>query len=83
MNTLRVLRYAVLVAAAAVSMTACVGTSPGQADPDYRHRPPTSGRVAGPPAEGAGQRLILQSGEGETLNVPWFVRDAQDLINTY
>jgi hypothetical protein len=25
--------------------------------------------------------LTIQSGEGEKLNLPWFVRDVQDMVN--
>lgn len=27
------------------------------------------------------QRLSIQSGEGEKLNLPWFIQDTQDWIN--
>jgi len=26
--------------------------------------------------------LTIQSGEGEKLNLPWFIQDTQDWINT-
>jgi len=72
-----------LVVAAALSISACAGAPSRPAGPDYRDRPPTPARAAEIPADGSGQRLSIQSGEGEQLNVPWFIRDAQDWINTY
>ena len=27
------------------------------------------------------RRLTIQSGEGERLNLPWFIRDAQNWVN--
>ena len=77
------LRRVALIAAATASITACAAGPSSQADLDYRHRPPTPSQVADTPEDGSDQRLILKSGEGEQLNVPWFIRDAQDWINTY
>lgn len=82
MNTLRsfLLRPA-LAAAALASMTACANQPPRQTDLDYRSRPPsTAQRVDGTPGP-SDQRLTIQSGEGERLNLPWFVREVQDQVN--
>ena len=43
---------------------------------DYRSRTP-----AAAPSEDGSRRLTIQSGEGEKLNLPWFIRDAQDWVN--
>jgi hypothetical protein len=46
---------------------------------DYRSRPLDS--PAGADSNPSGQRLTIQSGEGERLNLPWFIEGAQDWIN--
>jgi len=72
----------VLLAAACASIAACAGNPPRQADMDYRSRPSSTAQDAdGAPGSG-GRGLTIQSGEGERLNLPWFIRDTQDWINS-
>lgn len=81
MQTLRSAVQPVLLAIACAVIGGCADTPPKQTGMDYRSRPP--GTAQGPNGgNGAqGQRLTIQSGEGERLNLPWFVRDTQDAIN--
>ncbi|WP_082852819.1 hypothetical protein [Bordetella ansorpii] len=83
MKTLRsVLLRPVLAMVACASITACTSTPPRQTtDIDYRSR--SSSTAQGPDnAPGSSRpRLTIQSGEGERLNLPWFVRQAQDQVN--
>ena len=65
------------VAACCAFLAACTSAPSRQADMDYRTRPPSTAQQAGPD----GQRLTIQSGEGERLNLPWFIRDTQNAIN--
>lgn len=70
-----------LVIAACLSVTACANPPAKQAEMDYRTRPlPSAQRPAGTPGDND-QRLTIQAGEGERLNLPWFIRDTQDMIN--
>lgn len=74
-----------LAMAACVSITACAGSQPQSTDMDYKSRPPSSaqGKSSNPGTPGSsGQRLTIQSGEGERLNLPWFIQDTQDWINS-
>lgn len=69
-----------VVAVACVVISGCADTSPRQPEMDYRSAPATT--TQGANSKPGGQRLIIQSGEGERLNLPWFVRDAQDWVNS-
>ena len=81
MKTLRLALRPVLIAVACASIAACADNPPRQTDLDYRSQPaPTQG--AHPPGS-SGQRLTIQSGEGETLNLPWFIQDTQDWVNSH
>ncbi|WP_026639181.1 hypothetical protein [Bordetella petrii] len=74
-----------LVAALACAcLAACADSPPRQTDIDYRSRPARGTPAPDGTAQGASQqRLTIQSGEGEKLNLPWFIRDAQDWVNTH
>ena len=80
MTTLRLALRPVLIVAACASIAACTNSPPQrQTDMDYRSRPvPTANSAAGP----EDRRLTIKSGEGERLNLPWFVRDTQDWVNS-
>ena len=82
MKTLRLVLRLVLVAVACASISACADNPPRQTSLDYRTRtaPTTQGANSIPGF--SGQRLVIRSGEGERLNLPWFIRDAQDWINS-
>jgi len=82
MKPLRLALRPVFVAAACASIVACTASPSRQTDLDYRSRPsPTTQGAASSPGS-PGQRLTIQSGEGEKLNLPWFIRDTQDWINS-
>ncbi len=78
MQTLRSTLRLVFVAAACASIAACASKPPQQTDLEYRSRP-VSGTQGAPGS--SDQRLTIQSGEGERLNLPWFIQDTQDWIN--
>ncbi len=80
MNLLRLALRPALVVAACVSIAACANTPPRSAEMDYRTRS-LPGKGAGSPTDTSDQRLTIQSGEGEKLNLPWFVKDTQDWVN--
>jgi hypothetical protein len=81
MKTLRRALRPVLVAVAAATLTACADTPPRRADMDYRSRPSPSAQSPNSAPASSDRRLTIQSGEGERLNLPWFIRDTQDFIN--
>lgn len=49
---------------------------------DYRSRSSTSTSTTQGAQGSSGQRLTIQSGEGEKLNLPWFIQDTQNWINS-
>lgn len=69
----------ILIAVACASIAACADRPPRSPEVDYRSEPSAAPRDADSPSD---QRLIIQSGEGERLNLPWFIRDTQDWINS-
>ncbi|AZS79362.1 hypothetical protein ELS24_13400 [Achromobacter spanius] len=74
-----------LATAACASIAACAGSQPQSTDMDYQSRPPSSaqGQSSNPGTPGSsGQRLTIQSGEGERLNLPWFIQDTKDWVNS-
>lgn len=71
----------ILLAVACASLAACANNPPQRTDLEYRSRPPSSGQEARPAGGSSDERLTIQSGEGERLNLPWFVRDTQEWIN--
>ncbi|OZI71543.1 hypothetical protein [Bordetella genomosp. 12] len=70
--------WGVFALAACLSMAGCASPPARQADMDYRSRPSSS---ASPGTAPSGQRLTIQAGEGERLNLPWFIQDAEDWVN--
>ena len=72
----------VILAAACASITACAGSQPQSTDMDYKSRPPSSAQGKSSNPGSSGQRLTIQSGEGEKLNLPWFIQDTQDWVNS-
>lgn len=72
----------ILAVITCASITACADSPPRQTDLDYRSRPAPAARNADSGADSSGQRLTIQSGEGERLNLPWFIRDTQDWVNS-
>ncbi|WP_459616704.1 hypothetical protein [Bordetella sp. 2513F-2] len=82
MKTFRSALPLVLVAVACASIAACADNPPRTTDLDYRSPPPSATHGASGAPGSSGQRLIIKSGEGERLNLPWFIRDTQDWINS-
>lgn len=73
-----------LLAIACVLLASCAtSTRPSKPSPESQNAPPppdytTSGAAT---SSAPTQRLTIQSGSGEKLNLPWFIRDTQDWIN--
>ncbi|WP_132582818.1 hypothetical protein [Paralcaligenes ureilyticus] len=82
MKTLHLALRPVLVAVACASIAACADNPPRQTDLGHRSRLSSTTRDANSTPGSSGQRLTIQSGEGERLNLPWFIRDTQDWINS-
>ncbi|KRC76666.1 hypothetical protein ASE30_07085 [Achromobacter sp. Root83] len=74
MMTLRFASRLVLLGAACASLAACADAPPRQAAP--------AATTQGANSASSGQRLTIQSGEGERLNLPWFIQGTQDWINS-
>jgi len=69
MQIFRSIFSAALFAAVCASVSGCANTPSPPPEPQAQ------------PADGPQPRLTIQAGEGEKLNLPWFVRDAQHWIN--
>ncbi|MNX83638.1 hypothetical protein D3C86_1154100 [compost metagenome] len=78
----RVALRLVLLGAACASLAACADNPPRNAGWDAQGRPATTSQGANGGPNQSGQRLTIQSGEGETLNLPWFIQGTQDWINS-
>ncbi len=70
-----------LAGAAIASLAACANTPQQRTDMDYRSRTLDTPAGSNPSGNPSGQRLTIQSGEGERLNLPWFIEGAQDWVN--
>ena len=81
MKNLQLALRPVLVAAACASIAACANNPTQRTDPDYRSQSSHTTQGVETTPGSSGQRLTIQSGEGERLNLPWFIRDTQDWIN--
>ncbi|WP_313622421.1 hypothetical protein [Achromobacter sp.] len=82
MKTLYTALRLVLVSAAVASIAACADQPSRQSDNvDYRSRPLDTPAGSSSNANPSGERLTIQSGEGERLNLPWFIEGAQDWVN--
>ncbi len=82
MKPLRSALTPILIALACASLTACADAPPKRTDMDYRSRPPSAAKPVPSGAASSGQNLTIQTGEGERLNLPWFIRDTQTWINS-
>lgn len=76
MNALRSVFPRVLLAALCAPLASCASVSSSHLDQQ-------SGTYQQSNTSPGAQRpnLTIQSGEGEKLNLPWFVRDVQDMVN--
>ncbi|AZY48196.1 hypothetical protein [Bordetella avium] len=68
-----------LILAACASLAACAHTP--RNDLNYQSRPAPTAADKAPDAQAP--RLTIQSGEGERLNLPWFIRGTQDWVNSH
>lgn len=82
MKTLRLALRPALAAVACASIAACADKPPRQTDMDYKSRPSATTQGANNTPGASDPRLTIQSGEGERLNLPWFIRDTQEWINS-
>ena len=69
-----------LAAIACASITACADQRTHSSSVDYRSPSPSAQQRS---PDSSGQRLTIESGEGEKLNLPWFVQDTQDWVNSH
>ncbi|AHV92695.1 hypothetical protein [Bordetella holmesii] len=73
---------ALCVFATCASITGCARQAArGQDGIDYRSRAPDAGSEPGRGQPPSNRRLTIQSGEGERLNLPWFIQDTENWIN--
>ncbi len=70
----------VLALALCATLAACTNSPPREPELDYQSRPLPAARE-GSQASPTGQRLSIEAGEGEKLNLPWFIQDTQNWIN--
>lgn len=70
----------IMVATGCLAITACANTQPRENNLNYRSEPPT--QSGSPSSNTHEKRLTIQSGEGERLNLPWFIQGPQDWINS-
>jgi len=82
MTRLRSIQRSFQLAAMCAALAACTHAPPRQTDMDYRSTRAPTAQGAAAPQDGTQRRLTIQSGEGERLNLPWFIRDTQDWVNT-
>lgn len=50
---------------------------------DYRSPPASTAQGAPRSPSASGPNLTINAGEGERLNLPWFIRGPQNWINGY
>jgi hypothetical protein len=79
MKTLRSALTPFLLAALCTSVAACADTSSRY--PEAQNAPAATAPQTNNGSSAPTPRLTIQSGEGEKLNLPWFVRDVQDWVN--
>lgn len=82
MKTQRSALRPALAALACVSIAACAQKPPQQTDLEYQSRQTSAARKPTSAPGASDQRLTIQSGEGEKLNLPWFIQDTQDWVNS-
>jgi uncharacterized lipoprotein len=82
-KTLQTALRPLLAALTCALIAACAQNPPRQADLDYRTDPAAMPQAPNSTPDASGQRLTIKSGQGERLNLPWFIRDAQDWVNNY
>jgi len=80
---MRIFRSALsLLLAAMCGLAASCADVPSQPrGPQVQRAPAATGQDANGDPGAPRPRLTIQAGEGEQLNLPWFIRDAQHWIN--
>jgi type IV pilus biogenesis protein CpaD/CtpE len=81
-KTLRYAARSVVLAVACAAAAACANSPSSPTEPDYRSQRSPTPQGENSTAGQSGQRLTIQSGEGEKLNLPWFIQDTQNWINS-
>ncbi|MDX3894342.1 hypothetical protein [Pusillimonas sp.] len=81
MKNFRLALRLALAAVACASIAACADRPLRQSDLDYRSQSSPAMQGTKNTPRSSGQRLTIESGEGERLNLPWFIRDTQAWIN--
>jgi hypothetical protein len=81
MKTLRSALTPFLLVALCTSVAACADTSSGYHGPEAQGASAATASQTANDSSPPKPRLTIQSGEGETLNLPWFVRDVQGWVN--
>jgi hypothetical protein len=81
MNTFHPALRLVLLAALPVLLAACANQSAGGPDSRMQYSSDSAGQQGNDASGASKPNLTIQSGEGEKLNVPWFVRDLTDAVN--
>jgi hypothetical protein len=83
MKALRSVLPVVLLAALCAALASCADVSSRHLDQQAQTAPTGTYQEADTGTSTGAQRpnLTIQSGEGEKLNLPWFVRDLQDMVN--
>ncbi|WP_157792935.1 hypothetical protein [Bordetella genomosp. 8] len=70
----------ILTAAVCAVLAGC-GSTPSKGYSSQSQPPATASQPSYSDGSGAKPALTIQSGEGEKLNLPWFVRDIQGAVN--
>jgi hypothetical protein len=81
MKSLGTVLPSVLLAALCASLASCANPPSGHAGPQAQGAPAVPNQETAYQGGDPQPALTIQSGEGEKLNLPWFVRDVQDWVN--
>jgi hypothetical protein len=81
MNTFRPVLRLVLLAALPVLIAACANQSAATPDSAMQYTSDGAGQQSSGGRGASQPNLVIKSGEGEQLNVPWFVRDLTNAVN--
>lgn len=82
MKTLGSTLQLVVLVALCASVASCASAGSRQASREAQSAPVATNQGANNDSGGPQPALTIQAGEGEKLNLPWFVRDAQDWVNS-
>ncbi|HTK01420.1 MAG TPA: hypothetical protein VL522_17440 [Bordetella sp.] len=82
MKTLGSILQLVLLVVLCASVASCADAGSRQASREAQSAPGATNQAANNVRGGPQPALTIQAGEGEKLNLPWFIRDAQDWVNS-